>query len=160
MSKIIDLQNMRLEADRLRREGKRLVLPNGCFDILHVGHVMLIEQARALGDALVVALNSDDSVRRLKGSSRPVVDQAARARILAALQDVDFVVIFDTLRATPIITALPPDIFVKGGHYSLETLDASEREALQRLGTEIVFIPVVPQVSTSGILRKVTESAG
>ena len=144
--------------EELRREGKRLVVTNGCFDIMHRGHAAYLREARAQGDALLVLVNSDASVRSLKGPSRPVVSEVDRAYMLSSLRFVDKVVIFDGARCDRELAALAPDVYVKGGDYTLEKLDASERGALERSGTRIVFKPFVPGCSTTGIIRRILES--
>jgi rfaE bifunctional protein nucleotidyltransferase chain/domain len=145
------------ETAHLRSEGRRIVLTNGCFDILHAGHVDYLERARALGDALVVAVNSDRSVSELKGPTRPVNSEQDRARILSALRAVDFVVVFDSLRATEVIRALRPDLYAKGGDYTPESLNPEELAALHEAGTDIRILPLVPGRSTTAILEKAAQ---
>jgi formyltetrahydrofolate-dependent phosphoribosylglycinamide formyltransferase len=140
--------------DQLDAEGRKLVFTNGCFDLLHAGHVRYLRQARALGDGLVVALNSDASVRALKGESRPINNQEDRAEILMALQSVNGVVIFDDPRVTKLIEIIRPHVYAKGGDYTLETLDADEREALIKAGSTICLLPLVPGRSTTGTLQR------
>jgi rfaE bifunctional protein nucleotidyltransferase chain/domain len=140
--------------DTMHTEGRRLVLTNGCFDLLHVGHVRYLQLARDLGDALVVAVNSDASVRSLKGPTRPVTSEQDRAEVLAALESVNFVTIFPSLRVTDVISAVRPHIYVKGGDYTIETLDAGERAALQAAGTDIRILPLTPGKSTTGIVKR------
>jgi len=139
-------------------EGKRLVLTNGCFDLLHTGHVRYLQQARELGDALVVAVNNDDSVRELKGAERPLNTDADRAEVLAALRCVDHVVIFAGKRVTEVIRMLRPAIYAKGGDYTLETLDPGERAALEEVGAEIRLVSLVPGKSTTSLLEKAKTS--
>lgn len=143
---------MLAERERLRGGGKRLVFTNGVFDLLHVGHVRYLKQARGLGDALVVAINSDRSVRELKGPERPVFDQAERAEILAALRDVDYVVVFDDLSPRSTIKRLLPDILVKGGDYRLDEIHG--REEVEAAGGRVVSLPFVPGASTTSVLQK------
>lgn len=131
-----------------------MVLTNGCFDLLHVGHVRYLESAKKLGDALLVAVNSDASVRTLKGSQRPINSEQDRAEIIAALQAVDYVVIFDSPRATEIIQAIRPAIYAKGGDYTLDTLDPEEVTALREAGTDIRILPKVPNRSTSALIHR------
>ncbi len=138
--------------------GKKLVLTNGCFDLLHTGHVRYLEQARALGDALIVAVNSDRSVRELKGPERPLNGELDRAEVLAALRCVDHVTVFDDKRVTGVIKALCPAIYAKGGDYTLETLDPGERSALEEAGATIMLVSLVPGRSTTGILERARES--
>ncbi len=143
----------------LRRLGKRLVVTNGCFDIMHRGHASYLHRARMLGDALLVAVNSDASVRSLKGPERPINDQLSRALLLASLESVDGVVVFDSLRADGILNAVEPDIYAKGGDISLATLPTEERECLSRFGTEVVFLPFVEGFSTTGIVQRLRNVA-
>ncbi|MEZ0275163.1 MAG: adenylyltransferase/cytidyltransferase family protein, partial [Roseimicrobium sp.] len=146
--------------DQLDAEGRKLVFTNGCFDLLHAGHVRYLRQARALGDGLVVALNSDESVRKLKGESRPINSQEDRAEILMALQSVNGVVIFDDPRVTKLIEAIRPHVYAKGGDYTMETLDASEREALVNAGATICLLPLVAGRSTTGTIERMKKGEG
>ena len=130
------------------------MLTNGCFDLLHVGHVRYLEQARGLGNFLAVAVNDDESVRALKGVGRPINAEADRAEVLAALAAVDFVTIFSQQRATEVIEAVRPAIYVKGGDYTPENLNPEELAALKRVGAEIKILPLVPGKSTSGLLKR------
>src|SRR6185503_18028245 len=126
IEKILTPEQMLRERESLRAVGRRLVFTNGVFDILHVGHVRYLAQARALGDALLVAINSDRTVRELKGTDRPVFDQAERAEILAALRQVDYVVVFDEISPRSLIAQLLPDVLVKGGDYQLDEIHGRE----------------------------------
>jgi rfaE bifunctional protein nucleotidyltransferase chain/domain len=135
-------------------QGRRLVFTNGCFDLLHVGHVRYLQQARALGDALLVALNGDISVRALKGPSRPVNNEQDRAEVLAALACVDFVTIFHTERVTELIREIRPHVYAKGGDYTVASLDPGERGALEEVGAEIRILPLVPGRSTTATLER------
>lgn len=137
-----------------RRTGRSLVLTNGCFDLLHTGHVRYLQQARALGDALIVAVNSDRSVRELKGATRPLNLEADRAEVLAALRCVEYVTIFDNKRVTEVIKKLQPAIYTKGGDYTIETLDADEREALKVCKVEVKILPLVEGRSTTSLIKK------
>ncbi|MES2705366.1 MAG: phosphoribosylglycinamide formyltransferase [Verrucomicrobiota bacterium] len=140
--------------DSLHTAGKRLVFTSGCFDVLHAGHVRYLAQARALGDALIVALNSDTSVSAIKGPSRPVNSEADRAEVLLALKSVDAVFVFSEPRTTELIRHIRPHLFAKGGDYTLETLDQEERRALEKIGTEIHLLPVVADRSTTATLAR------
>lgn len=133
-----------------------MVVTNGGFDLLHVGHVAYLEQARQLGDVLLVGLNSDASVRALKGPERPINPEVDRATVLAALESVSAVCIFTDPRATRFLELAQPDIYVKGGDYTLETLDPDERRVVEQVGGEIVFIPFVPGKSTTALVRKIS----
>ena len=129
---------------------------NGCFDILHRGHVEYLHTARSFGDALIVGLNSDASVRELKGEGRPVNDEYARALVLAGFYFVDAVVVFDSLRCDTLLDAVRPDIYVKGGDYDLSTMDPGERAVLERVGARIEFVDFVPGFSTTGTIGKMS----
>jgi D-glycero-beta-D-manno-heptose 1-phosphate adenylyltransferase len=155
--KIIDMNELAQRARELRAAGKKLVATNGCFDLLHVGHVRYLQAARGLGDVLAVGLNGDRSVRELKGSGRPVNNEGDRAEILAALECVDFVTIFPEMRATKFILAAQPAIYAKGGDYTSETLNAEERTALQEVGSEIRIIPFEKGYSTSLLLEQLRK---
>jgi D-beta-D-heptose 7-phosphate kinase/D-beta-D-heptose 1-phosphate adenosyltransferase len=150
--KILSMDQMLAERERLRAAGKRLVFTNGVFDLLHVGHVRYLAEARALGDALVVAVNSDRSVRELKGPERPVFDQDERAEILAALRDVDYVIVFDDNSPRATIKKLLPDVLVKGGDYQLDEIHG--REEVEAAGGKVVSLPFVPGASTTSVLQK------
>ena len=138
----------------LRRSGRTLAVTNGCFDLLHRGHAVYLERARAEADALLVLVNSDASVRALKGPERPLQCQEDRAFLLCALKPVDKAVIFDSPRCDRELEALAPDVYVKGGDYTAETLDPGERKALEKSGSRLVFISFVPGHSSTGIIRK------
>jgi rfaE bifunctional protein nucleotidyltransferase chain/domain len=153
--KILDATALAGVSQRLRAEGKRLVVTNGCFDLLHVGHVRYLRAARSLGDALAVGINGDNSVRELKGAGRPLNGEKDRAEVLAALESVNFVCIFSDVRATSFLETVGPAIYVKGGDYRVETLNAEERAALQKIGADIRIIPFEPGYSTSGLLEKI-----
>lgn len=144
--------------EELRRQNRKLVVTNGCFDLVHRGHASYLIEAAKLGDELLVLINSDASVRAIKGESRPVVSEADRAYLLAALESVSRVVIFDDARCDRELAALKPDVYAKAGDYTLETLVASEREALQSCGAEIVFMPFVQGFSTTNIVEKIAAS--
>lgn len=139
------------------RRGKKVVLTNGVFDLLHVGHVAYLEKAKSFGDLLVVAVNNDASVRALKGPARPVNPAKGRAKVLAGLRAVDFVTVFHGKRATAVIRALEPDIYVKGGDYSVATLNKEERVVLQEVGSKIKIIPFVRGYSTTRTIQKMAE---
>lgn len=154
-ARVLTLETALEFREELRRAGKKLVVTNGCFDLLHRGHATSLAAARAHGDALLVLVNSDASVRELKGPSRPVTDEYSRAFLLASLRAVDAALIFDGRRCDRELAALKPDIYVKSGDYSLETLDRLERAALESAGAKIVFMPFVPGFSTTGTLKKI-----
>lgn len=143
----------------MRKEGKVFVLTNGCFDLLHPGHLSYLKEARNRGDALWVALNGKKSVQMLKGPTRPVMSDEERAYMLAGLEVIDGIVIFDTLRLDKEILALRPDIYVKAGDYTMDTLNSQEREALEIVGAKIEFIPFLKGYSTTGLLEKIAKAA-
>ena len=140
------------ERQRLRAAGKRLVFTNGVFDLLHVGHVRYLAEARALGDVLLVAINSDRAVHELKGPDRPVFDQAERAEILAALRVVDYVTIFDDVSPRSLIAKLLPDVLVKGGDYDLDQIHG--REEVEAAGGKVISLPFVQGASTTTIIER------
>ena len=148
---------IRLRAE-LRQLGKKLVFTNGCFDILHIGHVRYLNRARSLGDALVVGVNSDQSVRKIKGESRPIVPEQERAEVLAALACVDFVFIFDDQTPKRVIDAIVPDILVKGADWGISEIVG--RDTVERAGGVVLNVPLVEGSSTSEIIRKVLERFG
>jgi rfaE bifunctional protein nucleotidyltransferase chain/domain len=141
----------------VRRSGKKLVVTNGCFDLLHVGHVTYLEQARNEGDLLLVGLNGDEAVRELKGADRPVNTEQDRAAVLAALESVNAVCIFKERTATQFLSVAQPDIYVKGGDYTLETLNQEERRTVEAIGGVIRILPIVPGQSTTALLRKLAR---
>ena len=156
--KIVDLEELSDRSGKLRAAGKKLVATNGCFDLLHVGHVRYLQAARALGDFLAVGLNGDRSVRELKGRGRPITTENDRAEVLAALGCVDLVTIFPEIRATRFLVAARPAIYVKGGDYTSETLNEEERVALKQIGAQIRLIPFEPGYSTSGLIEQIRKS--
>lgn len=143
--------------DQQKASGRRVVATNGCFDLLHVGHVRFLQEARELGDALVVGLNADTSVRELKGAGRPVNPESDRAEVLAALGCVDVVVVFPEKRATRFLEAARPDLYVKGGDYRPEDLDADEQEAVRKSGGQVRVLQLTPGKSTTAVLAKVKK---
>jgi rfaE bifunctional protein nucleotidyltransferase chain/domain len=156
-SKILTLAELARRAAEIRTQNRRLVLTNGCFDLLHVGHVRYLKAAAALGDFLAVAVNGDESVEVLKGAGRPLNVAEDRAEVLAALESVDFVTIFPALRATEVIEAVRPAIYVKGGDYTLKSLDREEVAALKKAGAEIRTLPLVPEKSTSRLIERMRQ---
>ena len=153
--KILSQQELLNERARLRDVGRKLVFTNGVFDILHVGHVRYLQQARELGDALVVAINSDASARQLKGEGRPLTTENDRAEILAALACVDYVTVFDDLSPRSLIASLLPDVLVKGGDYALDQIHG--REEVKSAGGRVVSLPFVEGISTTGILSRINQ---
>jgi rfaE bifunctional protein nucleotidyltransferase chain/domain len=157
-SKIVELEDLSDRCETLRSAGKKIVATNGCFDLLHVGHVRYLQAARALGDLLVVGLNGDGSIHELKGAGRPITTQSDRAEILAALACVDLVTIFPEIRATKFLAAVRPAVYVKGGDYTSETLDEEERATLKEIEAEIRLIPFETVYSTSGLIAQICKS--
>jgi len=156
-SKIIAWDKLPEWRKSIRTSGKKLVVTNGCFDILHLGHVTYLENARNFGDALLIGVNSDAAVRGLKGAGRPVNPENDRAAILAALENVSGVCIFSDRTATKFLAAAQPDIYVKGGDYTLDTLNQDERRAVESAGGKIKIIPFVPGKSTTALLEKISR---
>jgi rfaE bifunctional protein nucleotidyltransferase chain/domain len=156
-SAILTLEEAILRFGREKRNGRRVVFTNGCFDLLHPGHIRSLELARELGDALIVGLNSDASVRQLKGEGRPVIPERERAEILSALESVDAVVIFDDLTPREVISRLLPDVLVKGSDWSGDQIVG--REEVEAAGGRVVSVPVVPGYSTSAMLKKIRDGA-
>lgn len=156
--KLLPLAQAMAAREAHRAAGRRVVLTNGVFDLLHTGHLFFLQQARARGDALFVALNADESVRRLKGPRRPVQDAAARAYALAALACVDAIVVFAAPRLTAEIRALRPDVYVKAGDYTLEKLDPGERSALEEAGARIEFLPFLEGFSTTALIARISAA--
>ena len=154
-AKILSIERMLAERERLRAVGTRLVFTNGVFDLLHVGHVRYLAQARVLGDALVVAINSDRSVRELKGPNRPVFAEDERAEILAALRHVDYVVVFDDISPRSLIKTLLPDVLVKGGDYQLDEIHG--REEVEAAGGKVISLPFVAGASTTSLLQRMKQ---
>jgi len=141
----------------IRVSGKKLVVTNGCFDILHLGHVTYLENARNFGDALLIGVNGDAAVRGLKGAGRPVNSETDRASVIAALESVDGVCVFADATATKFLAAAQPDIYVKGGDYTLETLNQDERHAVEDSGGKIVIVPFVRGKSTTSVFDIIYE---
>jgi rfaE bifunctional protein nucleotidyltransferase chain/domain len=153
-TKIVSLRELAAERKRLQHQGRRLVLTNGCFDLLHLGHVRYLQAARALGDALAVAVNGDASVRALKGPLRPLNPEADRAEVLAALACVDYVTVFPEVRATEVIRQVAPHIYAKGGDYTAASLDREEIAALESAGSAVHILPLVPGKSTTSLIEQ------
>ena len=152
--KIVAMADLQPLTNKLRAEGRRIIATNGCFDLLHVGHVRYLQAARALGDFLIVGVNGDESTQQLKGPGRPLNNERDRAEVVAALGCVDLVSIFPQMRATEFLCAARPAIYVKGGDYSRGTLNAEETAALQEIGTEIRIIPFEQGYSTTQLIKK------
>jgi len=156
--KIVTTRALRAAVRSAKRRGRRVVFTNGCFDLLHVGHIRYLEQAKRLGDLLIVAVNADRSVRRIKGPHRPVVPQAQRAEIVAALGCVDYVVLFSTATPLPLIARIRPDILVKGGDWSVERIVG--KAEVEASGGRVRTIPLTPCSSTTRLIQKIRSMRG
>ena len=153
-AKIVSAKELRAISENLQAEGKKLVATNGCFDLLHPGHVRYLKAARQLGDALVVGINSDASVKALKGRGRPLNCENDRAEVVAALECVDYVTIFPEERATQFLRGARPAIYVKGGDYRAETMNKQERDALEEMTADIRILPLEAGYSTSALIDR------
>ncbi|HXD33584.1 MAG TPA: D-glycero-beta-D-manno-heptose 1-phosphate adenylyltransferase [Pyrinomonadaceae bacterium] len=154
--KVLSFNELGVERARLRADGKTLVFTNGVFDLLHVGHVRYLAAARELGDALVVAINSDRAVKELKGDARPIIVEAERAEVLAALRQVSYVTIFDDISPRSLIAALLPDVLVKGGDYGLDEIHG--REEVEAAGGKVISLPFIEGASTTSMIERMKES--
>lgn len=157
-NKIKNREELKVILDKARSQGKKIVTTNGCFDILHLGHVRYLQEAKKAGDILVVAINSDDSVRAIKGEKRPLLPENERAELLAALECVDYVMIFPELDPIAFLNDLRPDIHVKGGDYTLDQV--IERETVESLGGKMLLMPGSPGKSTTNLIKLILERYG
>ncbi len=155
VSKLLSLNVLIKEIKQVASQGKKIVFTNGCFDILHAGHVRYLEEAGTLGDILIIGLNSDKSVHIIKGDKRPVVSQDQRAEVLAGLGVVDFIVLFDEPDPLNLIKAIKPDILVKGGDWS--EADIVGADVVKSMGGMVKRVPIVPDISTSGIINEILK---
>jgi len=155
---VLDISQLSSIVNSLKQAGKRIVFTNGCFDIIHVGHVRYLKEARSLGDVLVVGLNSDESVRAIKGMNRPIVPQGERAEVLSSLRDVDYVVIFNEPDPYNTIAALRPDILVKGGDWSIENIIG--RDIVESYGGKVCTIPFIEGASSTNIIESIIKKYG
>lgn len=155
--KILTLEQLPKWREAMRAAGKKLVVTNGCFDLLHRGHVTYLESARNLGDALLLGLNADASVRELKGAQRPVNSEADRASVIASLESVSGVCIFPERTAEKFLELAQPDIYAKGGDYTIESLNQDERRVVERFGGKVVILPIVAGKSTTSLLEKISR---
>jgi len=153
--KIKDKESLRRILEDLKKKGKRVVFTNGCFDLLHIGHIRYLEKAKSLGDILVVGVNSDHSVRGLKGPDRPILPEEERAEILSGLWCVDYVIVFDEPTPLELISSLQPRVLVKGGDWTKETTVG--REVVEKSGGEVVILPFVEGSSTSNLIETILE---
>jgi len=158
MNKIYSREELKKIIDRHRKEGKKIVFTNGCFDILHVGHTRYLTEAKKQGNILVLGLNSDESVRSLKGKERPLIPENERADVIAALESVDYVTIFHELTPLELIEYLKPDILVKGGDWKEK--DVVGRELIEKWGGRVIIIPEVKGSSTTNIIEKIMHVYG
>ncbi len=158
MGEILSRDTLKEVVERERTAGKKIVFTNGCFDLIHVGHVRYLREAKEKGDLLIVAVNSDRSVRKLKGAGRPIIPEQERAEIVSALVSVDYVVIFPGETPAEIIDVLRPDILVKGGDYRKE--DIVGRETVEANGGEVITVPLVEGHSTKGLLEQIIQNKG
>jgi rfaE bifunctional protein nucleotidyltransferase chain/domain len=158
MGVILSLAQLQVEREQLRLAGKTLVFTNGCFELIHTGHVRYLQQARALGDALAVAVNSDRTVRELKGEGRPILLESERAEVLAALGCVDYVVAFDDLTPQKVIASLLPDVLVKGGDWRVDQIVG--REEVEAAGGRVISLAYVEGASTSEIIERIVRRFG
>lgn len=158
MNKILDRGALQEKLENLRKTGKKIAFTNGCFDILHVGHVRYLREAKKNGDVLVLALNSDSSVRSIKGEKRPLVPETERAEVLAALEFIDFITIFDELTPLELIKYLKPDVLIKGGDWPEEKVVG--RDEVKQWGGKVVIIPEVMGKSTTNVVEKIINIYG
>lgn len=153
MGRVVSREDLRRECERLRREGKRIVFTNGCFDILHAGHVKYLARARSMGDVLVIGLNSDESVRGIKGALRPINPEKERAEVLAAMASVDYIALFDEPDPAAIIREVQPDVLVKGGDWPVESIVGADQ--VQARGGTVVSVPFEVESSTTKIVDRI-----
>jgi len=153
-SKIVPLETAKRRVAAWRQAGKAVVYANGCFDLLHLGHVRTLERAKTLGDVLVVGVNGDQSARQLKGPGRPILDERERAKLVAALACVDLVIIFPELTSLPVLEALRPEVWVKGGDYVLDTVNQQERAFVESYGGSVALAQQVPGASTTELIAR------
>ncbi len=157
MGRILERESLLVEVEKLRRGGSRVVFTNGCFDLLHPGHIALLEHARSLGAILVVGVNTDAGVRALKGPGRPLAPERERAELLAALAAVDYVTLFDEPTPRELIAALLPDVLVKGADWGTDAIVG--REEVEAAGGRVVSVELVPRCSTSSLIEKVKDTS-
>lgn len=156
MGQLLNREDLIKERQHLRQEGRRIVFTNGCFDLLHPGHIRYLAEARKLGDVLIVALNSDASVRQLKGDGRPILKEQERAEVMAALQVVDYVTIFDEETPRELIAELLPDVLVKGGDWTLDTIVG--REEVEAAGGKVMSLAFIEGLSTSDVIERILSA--
>lgn len=145
-----------VEVQKWRAANKKIIFTNGCFDLIHVGHLRTFIEAKKLGDILIVGINSDRSVKTLKGETRPLISELDRAELIVALKPVDYVIIFDEIDVSNLLETVQPDIYVKGGDYTLENLP--EKETINRFNIEVKFIPLVAGISTTELVNRIRKA--
>jgi len=155
IDKLVTKEQLRAIIADLRRQGRKIAWTNGCFDFMHAGHVSYLQKSRSYGDALVVGLNSDASVKKLKGNLRPICSEQERALVLSALVYVDYIILFEERSPVNMIEAFQPDYYIKGGDYTIDTIDQTERRVVEGYGGEIILLPEVAGISTSIIIEKI-----
>lgn len=155
--KIVEVEELKSIIEKLKKQGKAVVWTNGCFDLMHVGHILYLKDARAQGDLLVVGLNSDESVRILKGPNRPIVEETQRAKLLASLSCVDYVVVFSDKSPFKVIQYLQPDVYIKGGDYTIDTINQEERRLVEGYGGRIAIVPGIDGMSTTNLIQRILE---
>ena len=153
--KLVTLEQLKTIVNEAKEEKQRVVWTNGCFDIFHAGHIIYLERARSQGDILVVGLNSDASVRKSKGDSRPIINEQYRAKLLTALMCVDYVIIYDEESPLNLIKTLQPDVYAKGGDYTIDTINQQERAVMESFGGDIALLPGVEGMSTTILVNKI-----
>lgn len=157
MNKLVTTKQLVEIINQARSAGKRIAWTNGCFDIIHAGHVDYLERSKAYGDLLVVGLNSDESVKKLKGDNRPVFSEMDRAKVLCSIVYVDYVILFAEKRPIKLLELFQPDYYIKGGDYTVDSIDQDERKVVEGYGGGIVLLPMVEGVSSSIIVEKITK---
>ena len=153
---VLTKNELKDQVDEWHKQSKSVIFTNGCFDVLHTGHLHLLQRARALGDLLIVGINSDRSVKQLKGHDRPLIGEDERAELLAALSCVDYVTVFSERTPLRVITAVKPDVLVKGADYSIS--DVVGRDVVERRGGRVELVPLLPGFSTTGLVESIQQS--
>lgn len=155
--KLVTLEKLKIIVAKLKQKNETIIWTNGCFDIVHIGHVEYLERAKALGGTLIVGLNSDASIKAIKGNKRPLFSELKRAKVLSALIYVDYIVIFENPTPLKILLLLKPDYYVKGGDYTIDSIDQQERSTVESYGGKIKILPFIADVSTSKIVDKILQ---
>lgn len=153
---ILNETDLLSEISKCRKENQTIVLTNGCFDLLHIGHLRTFVEAKKMGDLLIVGINSDRSVRALKGATRPIINETDRAELVSGLKPVDHVIIFDETTVAHLLEVVKPHVYVKGGDYTLENLP--EKEIINKLGIKVKFIPLVAGISTTELVKRIQNA--